>query len=59
MKVKLSKIKNIRRGRVKSLGRLPHEDPGMGLIGIGNSKKGDISTNHDRYLADYKTRRKR
>jgi hypothetical protein len=34
-------------------------DPATGLIGLGNSKKGDISDKHDSYLANYKTKRKR
>lgn len=34
-------------------------DPAMGLIGLGNSKKRDISDKHDRYLANYEIKRKR
>jgi len=34
-------------------------DPAMGLIGLGNSKKGDISSKHDSYLANYEIKRKR
>jgi hypothetical protein len=34
------------------------EDPATGLIGLGNSKQGDISDKHDSYLANYKTKRK-
>jgi len=34
-------------------------DPATGLIGLGNSKKGDISEKHDSYLANYEIKRKR
>lgn len=35
------------------------EDPAMGLIGLGNSGKGDLSDKHDRYIARYAASRKR
>jgi hypothetical protein len=52
--------KEIRQKRQKKIsGELPvGEDPATGLIGLGNSKKGDISKKHDSYLANYETKRK-
>ncbi len=45
--------------RKRILKKLPvGGDPAMGLIGLGNSKNGDISEKHDSYLANYKTKRK-
>ncbi len=43
----------IRRSIDKYLAELPPEDdPAMDLIGLGRSGRGDLSTNHDRYLAE-------
>jgi hypothetical protein len=43
----------IRRSIDKYLAELPPEDdPAMDLIGLGQSGRGDLSTNHDRYLAE-------
>jgi hypothetical protein len=43
----------IRRSIDKYLAELPPEDdPAMDLIGLGRSGRGDLSTNHDHYLAE-------
>ncbi len=43
----------IRRSIDKYLAELPPEDdPAMDLIGLGRSGRGDLSSNHDRYLAE-------
>ncbi len=43
----------IRRSIDKYLAELsPEDDPAMDLIGLGQSGRGDLSTNHDRYLAE-------
>jgi hypothetical protein len=31
----------------------PEDDPAMDLVGLGHSRRGDLSANHDRYLAEY------
>ena len=50
----VSKAHLIREGIVRLLKDLPvEEDPAMGLIGLGSSGKGDLSENHDRYLAKH------
>jgi hypothetical protein len=50
----VSKAHLIREGIVRLLKDLPvEEDPAMGLIGLGVSGKGDLSENHDRYLAKH------
>ncbi len=28
------------------------QDPALGIIGLGSSERGDLSVNHDRYLAE-------
>jgi hypothetical protein len=35
------------------------EDPGLSLIGLGNSGKGNLSNSHDKYLAGYTKKGKR
>jgi hypothetical protein len=48
----LSKAEIIRKSIDKYLREIPpEEDPGMGLIGLGNSGKKDLSDHHDQYLA--------
>jgi len=50
----LSKAEIIRRSLEKFLREIPlEEDPGMGLIGLGNSGKKNLSDHHDKYLARY------
>jgi hypothetical protein len=31
----------------------PEEDPAIGIIGLGRSGKGDMSANHDNYVAKH------
>ncbi len=48
----LSKAEIIRKSLDKYLREIPlEEDPGMGLIGLGNSGKRDLSDRHDQYIA--------
>jgi len=47
----------IRLRKVKRVRPLSDEDPIWGLIGAGDSGLTDVSTNHDRYLADAEIRR--
>ena len=56
----VSKAEIIRRSLEKFLNELPvEEDPAMGLIGLGGSKKGDLSVRHDQYITGYaKSKRK-
>jgi hypothetical protein len=43
----------IRRSIDRYLAELPQEDdPAMDLIGLGRSGRGNLSTNHDRYLTE-------
>ncbi len=50
----VSKAAIIRESVEKYLKELPvEEDSAMGLIGLGSSGKGDLSTKHDKYLAKY------
>ncbi len=50
----VSKAELIRESIEKYLTALPvEEDPAMGLVGLGNSGKGDISEHHDKYLVKY------
>ena len=56
----VSKIEIIRESLDKFLREIPlEEDPGMGLIGLGNSGKRDLSDNHERYVARYARQKKR
>jgi hypothetical protein len=56
----ISKAAIIREGIEKFLKELPVEDdPAMGLMGLGNSGKGDMSDRHDKYLAGYVSSRKK
>ncbi len=56
----ISKAAIIREGIEKFLKELPVEDdPAMGLMGLGNSGKGDLSDKHDKYLAGYVSSRKK
>ena len=58
-KKRISKIEIRQRRHRMSLGELSvGEDPAMNLVGLGNSKKRDISDKHDSYLSIYKTKRK-
>jgi len=57
---KISKASIIRRSLEKFLKELPiEEDPAMGLVGLGGSKKGDLSAQHDKYLTRYGVPNKR
>jgi hypothetical protein len=56
----VSKIEIIRESFDKFLREIPlEEDPGMGLIGLGNSGKRDLSDNHERYVARYARQKKK
>jgi hypothetical protein len=56
----VSKAEIIRKSLDKFLREIPlEEDPGMGLIGLGKSGKGNLSDNHDRYLSRYPRQKKR
>jgi hypothetical protein len=56
----VSETEIIRESPDKFLREIPlEEDPGMGLIGLGNSGKRNLSENHDKYLARYARRNKR
>jgi len=56
----VSKIEVIQKSLAKFLREIPlEEDPGIGLIGLGNSAKRNLSENHDKYLARYAKKRKR
>ncbi len=47
----ISKAEIIRKSLDKYLREIPlEEDPGMGLIGLGNSGKKDLSDHHDQYI---------
>ena len=56
----ISKAEIIRISLEKFFKEIPlEEDPAMGLIGLGSSKKGDLSVHHDQYIARYaKSKRK-
>ena len=55
----VSKAEIIRKSLDKFLREIPlEEDPGMGLIGLGKSGKGNVSDNHDRYLSRYARKKK-
>lgn len=56
----ISKAEIIRKSLDKFLREIPlEEDPGMGLIGLGNSGKRNLSNDHDKYLVRYARRKKR
>ncbi len=56
----ISKAEIIRKSLDKFLREIPlEEDPGMGLIGLGNSGSRNLSGNHDKYLARYARQKKR
>lgn len=56
----VSETEIIRESPDKFLRKIPlEEDPGMGLIGLGNSGKRNLSENHDKYLARYARQKKR
>jgi hypothetical protein len=56
----VSKAEIIRKSLDKFLREIPlEEDPGMGLIGLGKSGKGNISDNHDKYFSRYARQEKR
>ena len=56
----ISKAEIIRRSLEKFFKDIPlEEDPAMGLIGLGSSKKGDLSVHHDKYLATYSKSKKK
>jgi hypothetical protein len=53
-------VKRLKKNKEKFLREiLFEEDPGMGLIGLGNSGKGNLSSSHDKYLARYAKKKKR
>jgi len=48
----MSKAAIIRYGIDKFLKELPvEEDPALGIMGLGSSRKGDLSEKHDKYIA--------
>lgn len=50
----VSKAELIRESIEKYLSSLPAEDdPALGIIGLGSSGRGDLSGQHDRYLASH------
>jgi hypothetical protein len=50
----ISKTEIIRESLDKSLREIhSEEDPGVGLIGHGNSDKRNLSNDHDKFLAQY------
>jgi hypothetical protein len=56
----LSKAEIVRLSLEKFFKDLPiEEDPAMGLIGLGGSKKGDLSVQHDKYLLKYAKSKKK
>jgi predicted DNA-binding protein len=56
----ISKAQIIRLSIEKYLKELPiTEDPAMGLIGLGKSKRGDLAINHDKYIVKYASKRKK
>ncbi len=56
----VSKAEIIRESLAKYLNELPvEEDPAMALIGLGSSKKRDLSSQHDKYLTRYHNSKKR
>ena len=56
----VSKTEIFRKSLEKFVKETPvEEDPGMGLIGLGNSDKRNLSGYHDKYLARYAKKKKR
>jgi hypothetical protein len=56
----VSKAEIIRESLAVYLNGLPvEEDPAMDLVGLGSSGRGDLSVQHDRYLARYHTSEKK
>lgn len=56
----ISKAEIIRESLHKFLREIPlEEDPGMGLVGLGNSGKRNLSDHHDKYLARYVRQKKK
>ena len=54
----ISKAEIIRKSLDKYLREISlEEDPGMGLIGLGNSGKRDLSDHHNKYLVRYVRRK--
>lgn len=50
----VSKASIIRHGIDKFLKELPlEEDPALGIIGLGSSRKGDLSEKHDKYIVKH------
>lgn len=50
----VSKAEIVRESLERYLHELPlEEDPATGIVGLGNSGKGDLSENHDKYLAEH------
>jgi hypothetical protein len=56
----VSKAELIRESIEKYITAIPVEDdPALGVIGLGNSGKRDLSGKHDQYVATYAARRKK
>ena len=56
----ISKAEVIRESLDKYLRAIPvEEDPALGLVGLGNSGKKNLSERHDSYLAQYVRRKKK
>jgi hypothetical protein len=56
----VSKAHLIREGILRFFKDLPvEEDPAMDLLGLGGSGKGNLSEDHDRYVAERRCSRKR
>jgi hypothetical protein len=54
----ISKAEIIRESLDRYLREIPvKDDPAMGLIGLGNSGKHDLSENHDAYIAQHLRRK--
>ena len=56
----ISKAEIIRKSLDQYLREIPpEEDPGLGLIGLGNSGRKGLSDHHDKYLVRYSRQKKR
>lgn len=56
----VSKAEIIRESLDMYLRQIPlEEDPAMGLVGLGNSGKKNLSENHDAYIAQYARRKQK
>lgn len=56
----ISKAAILRSGIDKFLKELPvEEDPAMEIVGLGSSRKGDLSEKHDKYISRYAASRKK